>query len=138
QYQRWREEQNSSFLWVSANPGCGKSVLAAFLVDKLKQSEPSSTAVCFFFFKDDKERQKNASFALSALLHQLFTTKRSLIQHAMKEFEDKGEEFTKELNTLWCIFTAATTDPDCGDVICIIDGLDECEEPTRDELVERL
>ena len=121
---------------MSADPGCGKSVLASFLVDELK-TELSST-VCFFFFKDDNEEQKNATFALSALLHQLFKAKSSLIKHALKEFNDKGEKFTKELETLWRIFTAATTDPDCGNVTCIIDGLDECEESTRKKLIEFL
>ncbi|KAF8536548.1 hypothetical protein BDD12DRAFT_918318 [Trichophaea hybrida] len=140
-YRHWRQEKESSLLWVSADPGCGKSVLASFLVDELKspvsQSELPGT-VCFFFFKDDDEQQKNSTFALSALLHQLFTAKSSLIKHAMEEFKGKGEKFTKELGVLWRIFTAAATDPGCGNVICIIDGLDECEESTRNELIKFL
>ncbi|KAA8893229.1 hypothetical protein FN846DRAFT_228488 [Sphaerosporella brunnea] len=140
-YRHWWHEQNSSLLWVSGDPGCGKSVLASFLVDQLNrlvsQSELPST-VCFFFFKDDNEEQKTATFALSALLHQLFKAKTSLIRHAMTEFEGKGEKFTKELGTLWRIFTAATTDPDCGNVICIVDGLDECEDLTRNEFIKSL
>jgi hypothetical protein len=140
-YRHWRHEQNSSLLWVSADPGCGKSVLASFLVDELNspasQSELPST-ICFFFFKDDNEEQKNATFALSALLHQLFTAKSSLMKHAEKDFEAKGKKFTQELGTLWRIFMAATTDPDCGNIFCIIDGLDECEELTREDLIKSL
>ncbi|KAF8241787.1 hypothetical protein K440DRAFT_676974, partial [Wilcoxina mikolae CBS 423.85] len=140
-YRHWRQEKESSLLWVSADPGCGKSVLASFLVDELNSPESQLElpgTVCFFFFKDDDEQQKNSTFALSALLHQLFTAKSSLIKHAMEEFKGKGEKFTKELGVLWRIFTAATTDPDCGNVICIIDGLDECEESTRNELIKFL
>lgn len=32
-FQQWRESTSSSMLWVSADPGCGKSVLAKHLVD---------------------------------------------------------------------------------------------------------
>jgi len=140
-YQHWRQEQKSSLLWVSADPGCGKSVLASFLVDELnspQSQEEISGTVCYFFFKDDDEKQNNATFALSALLHQLFKTKTSCTKHAMKEFKSKDKKFTEGLDTLWNIFTAATTDPVCGNVICIIDGLDECEKSTRDKLIHYL
>jgi hypothetical protein len=33
-YDSWQKGNASSLLWVSANPGCGKSVLSRFLVDK--------------------------------------------------------------------------------------------------------
>jgi hypothetical protein len=140
-YQHWRQEQKSSLLWVSADPGCGKSVLASFLVDELnspQSQEKLSGTVCYFFFKDDNEKQNNATFALSALLHQIFKTKTPWIKHAMKEFKNKDKKFTEGLDTLWNIFKAATTDPDCGNVICIIDGLDECEKSTRDKLIHYL
>ena len=32
----WRSESSSSLLWLSADPGCGKSVLASFLVEELQ------------------------------------------------------------------------------------------------------
>jgi NACHT domain len=140
-YKNWRQERISSLLWVSANPGCGKSVLASFLVDELSSPESQSTlsaTICHFFFKDDNDQQKNAAFALCALLHQLFTKKKSLISHAMLDFENKGHKFTEEFGTLWDIFTNAVTDINCGNVICVIDGLDECEEPTRTSLIRSL
>ena len=113
-------------------------MLASFLVDELSGQPELRDNVYFFFFKDDNEEQRDATFALSALLHQLFIAKRLLIRHAMKDFNSKGAQFTKESDTLWRIFKAATTDPNCGDVICIIDALDECEESTRKELIESL
>ena len=137
-YQHWRQEQKSSLLWVSADPGCGKSVLAKFLVDELKSRESQAIlpgTVCFFFCKDDNDEQKSAISALRALLHQLFTAKNSLVRHAMTEFQIKGEKFTEEFGTLWKIFTTAATDPGCSNVICVIDGLDECEESTKVQLI---
>lgn len=38
-YQSWKEEQKSSFLWLSGPQGCGKSVLASFLIKELGGEE---------------------------------------------------------------------------------------------------
>lgn len=138
-YLRWWEEQKSSLLWVSADAGCGKSVLAKFLVENLsspnsQQAVPST--VCYFFFKDDSDDQKNAIFALCALLHQLFVARKPLVCHAIQEFKNKKKAFTQELATLWNILTEAATDKrNSGNVICIIDGLDECEMVTQVQLI---
>ena len=113
--------------------------MASFLVNELKSSKSQkdlSGTVCFFFFKDDNDEQRNATFALCALLHQLFTAKNFLVRHAMMEFQNKGQKFTEELGTLWKIFMTVATDPGCGNVICVIDGLDECEERTRVQLIK--
>jgi hypothetical protein len=111
---------------VSADPGCGKSVLASFLVDELKsltsQSELHGT-VCYFFFKDDDEKQNNATFALCAILHQLFTANNALLKYAMSEFKNKDKKITQEFRTLWNIFISAIADPNCGKVICVIESL---------------
>jgi len=139
-YQHWLQEDKSSLLWVSAGPGCGKSVLASFLVNELSsksQSELSGT-VCYFFFKDGDEKQNSAIHALCALLHQLFTVNNSLIKHAMTQFKNKKHKFTEEFQALWEVFVSAAADPNCGKVICIVDGLDECEEFTRKLLIKSL
>jgi hypothetical protein len=83
-YQQWRQEQQPSLLWVSADPGCGKFFLASFLIDELESVDSQSTlpgAVCFFFFKDNAE-QSSATLSLRAMIHQLFTAKPSLIHIA--------------------------------------------------------
>src|SRR5205807_10584826 len=49
-FKDWVGKKTSSLLWLSADPGCGKSVIASFLVDHLK-TRPD-TVVCYFFFKD--------------------------------------------------------------------------------------
>ncbi|TVY44186.1 Protein SERAC1 [Lachnellula subtilissima] len=71
-YNSWRNYHTSSLLWVSADPGYSKSILSRFLVDKELQTTQSQTT-CFFFFKDDNKKQKTATNALCAILHQLFS-----------------------------------------------------------------
>lgn len=94
--------------------------------------------VCSFFFKEDDEKQRTAPDALCAVLHQLFTKNLRLIKHAMTEYDHKGPKFTQELHSLWGIFLDAVTDPSCGDVILVLDGLDECEESSRVPFIDLL
>src|SRR5438309_1316925 len=35
-YTEWMEKKSAGLLWLSADPGCGKSVIASFLVGHLK------------------------------------------------------------------------------------------------------
>lgn len=55
-------------LWVTADPGCGKSVLSKSLIDDELRST-SSSVTAYFFFKDDNDDQRKAAMALCALLH---------------------------------------------------------------------
>jgi ankyrin repeat domain-containing protein 50 len=137
-YRDW-QEKDSSILWVSAGPACGKSVLSRFLVDKYKSTYQSdSYGICYFFFKDVDKARTNAANALCAIIHQLFKNRASLIKYAMAEFATKGPSFVAEFGTLWTIFTKAVADPDCGEVICVVDALDECEESSRLKLINEL
>lgn len=84
-YCEWRFRQGSGLLWLSADPGCGKSVLASYLVSHLKDRESSRQdpeIVSFFFFKNDNSEQDNAISALQALLHQLYTAQPPLLEIA--------------------------------------------------------
>ncbi len=54
----------------------------------------------------------------------------------MTEFQ--GQKSCEEFNTLWKIFTTAARDPACGNVVFVIDGLDEYEESTRTLLIDSL
>ena len=129
-------------MWVSADPGCGKSVLSRFLVEEelcsVKSQESLPATVCFFFFKDDNDEQKSASAALCALLHQILSQRKSLVRHAMPAFEANGKKLREMFHTLWNILIAVAADPACGNVVCIIDALDECEEVSRHPFLESL
>lgn len=126
---------------MSADPGCGKSVLSSFLVEELKGTHTSATptsTICHFFFKDDSDAQSSASNALSAILHQLCDAKKQLIQYPLKEYSKKKDKFVTEVATLWTLIVSATAQKDCGTVICIIDGLDECQADSRKLLLDAL
>ncbi|MCJ1464874.1 hypothetical protein MMC07_003489 [Pseudocyphellaria aurata] len=134
-YQSWKDEPKSSFLWLSGRQGCGKSVLASFLIAELGSEESQIKlpgTVCYFFFDTNYKENMNPCTALCAVLHQLFTSKTGLIEYALSDFDAQGQAFTEQVTTLWRILGLVIADPRCGkNIICIIDGLSECEEDVR-------
>ncbi|PWW75945.1 hypothetical protein C7212DRAFT_279937 [Tuber magnatum] len=135
-YKEWLENKTSGLLWLSADPGCGKSVIASFLVKHLKTH--TDATICYFFFKDDSEEQRSATYALRAILHQLLVQKNTLGWYAQEELKAKGSRFTEEVEALWNILVKAVAEGGCGDVICVVDALDECEERTLTPLIRQI
>lgn len=136
---RWRENESGNLLWVSADPGCGKSVLSRALVDEgLLSLDIRKVSVCYFFFKDDDPSRQSGAEALSAILHQLLIQKPTLLQHAKSSFENNGEMLRTMFNELWDILMKCATDPQAGEIVCVLDALDECKKPAREDLVTQL
>jgi hypothetical protein len=137
----WREKQAPALLWVSADPGCGKSVLSKYLVDygrEILSSGVDPPKICYFFFKDGDLNRRSGSKALCAVLHQLFIQNWDLFSHAEQDFKQKGEKFLSDFDALWEILAKAAADPNAGEIICVLDALDECEELARNQLIDKL
>ncbi|KAI0109159.1 hypothetical protein GGR51DRAFT_570018 [Nemania sp. FL0031] len=141
EYSRWRMNESSSLLWVSADPGCGKSVLAKFLVEHLrlpKSEEARPELVCHFFFKDDNDGQRSAVLALRALLHQIFINDPAMLRHAFNPFQSKGRVIVDDFESLWGILSSIVSDPEAPNLLFILDALDECEKGSQRNLLEGL
>ncbi|KAH7173109.1 hypothetical protein DER46DRAFT_596919 [Fusarium sp. MPI-SDFR-AT-0072] len=131
-FQTWLNQESGPLL-VSADPGCGKSVLAKYLID---HGLPRSTTICYFFFKD--QDQNTVRQALCALLHQLFSLKPSLIEHAMPQFRKDGQGLINSTESLWKVLRNAIKDPQAGPVIMVLDALDECAESEFTDLMRNV
>jgi KaiC/GvpD/RAD55 family RecA-like ATPase len=136
EWHRPTEGQGSGLLFVTAYPGCGKSVLSRYLIDKVLP-DPRGWNVLYFFFKDDFEDQKSSLRALCALLHQLFDSKRCLLTDAiLDKYGAQGENFFESFSNLWNIFIAAVDHQDAGETVVVLDALDECWDKDREELIQ--
>ncbi|KAF9770383.1 hypothetical protein IL306_012089 [Fusarium sp. DS 682] len=131
-FQGWLKQESGPLL-VSADPGCGKSVLAKYLID---QGLPRSATICYFFFKD--QDQNTVRQALCALLHQLFSKKPFLLEHAMEQFAKDGSGLINSTNSLWTVLRNAVHDPQAGPIIIVLDGLDECAETEFEDLIQNI
>ncbi|KAI9933188.1 hypothetical protein AWENTII_002788 [Aspergillus wentii] len=134
-YTNWLK-QDSGLLMVSADPGCGKSVLAKHLVDSRFDAEQPSATICYFFFKD--QIQSTQRQALCALLHQMLSHKPSLIKHALPGYKENGTKLINLLNELWNVFAKVATDPTMGPIIFVLDAIDECKPSERRGLISEL
>ncbi|KAL6820195.1 hypothetical protein J3E69DRAFT_341379 [Trichoderma sp. SZMC 28015] len=135
-YRQWHQSNHHDLLWVSADPGCGKSVLAKSLVDgDLDTSD--SVSICYFFFKDNDD-QNSFTTALCAILHQLFSMQPDLVRVALPEWRKNGENIQQEADTLWRIFETAFSDGAFCRTICVIDALDECRPSDQAKLIKLL
>ncbi|KAF1813100.1 HET-domain-containing protein [Eremomyces bilateralis CBS 781.70] len=136
-FRNWKDSSSSSLLWISADPGCGKSVFSKSLLDEdFKNTDAGTT--CYFFFKDDNDVQKSAVAALAALLHQLFRQKPTLIKHAMPDFAANGHQLSQSFHILWSILIKTVADRNAGEVFCVLDALDECAEGGQYQIINAL
>ena len=135
----WRNSKSSELLWVSAGPGCGKSVLARALIDERRVcTNVMASTVCYFFFKDGQQKRMDGASALCAILHQLFRNRSNLITHGLPSHRSYGDNLKNKFSELWEILTKAAEDPEAGEIVCILDALDECEHNEREELIREL
>ncbi|KAL8382976.1 hypothetical protein RB595_006647 [Gaeumannomyces hyphopodioides] len=123
-YQSWLTDDSGPLL-VSADPGCGKSVLARYLIDsRLGFTLPKDATICYFFFKD--QDQNTIELALCALIHQLLCLRPALMHHALPRYKQDGAGLAHNVTALWDILKSATADPQAGTVVIVLDALDEC------------
>lgn len=139
-FRKWKES-NFCLLWVTVGPGCGKSVLARALIDEQHLSTNiAASTVCYFFFKDGDENRMYAPNAIRAIFHQRFThdSAGGLIRHALTSHKNYGKKLAQNFSELWRILLNCVESPDAGEIICVLDALDECHRESREDLIGKL
>ena len=137
EYIRWSESSCNDLLWVSADPGCGKSVLSRSIIEDCLETFCPEVTICYFFFKDNDE-QNHLALALCSVLHQLFSQRPQLVRYAIPSWGKNGEKLRQEVDELWGIFTTAILSDKFCKTICIFDALDECREIDQNRLIGKL
>ncbi|RSM04951.1 hypothetical protein CDV31_009832 [Fusarium ambrosium] len=131
----WRDSEPCSLLWVTGEPGCGKSVLSRYLADEVLRN----LSLCYFFFNADVEGQNTAEDALCCILRQLLEQRPQLLSDRILQLlEDDGDRVRGCIRRLWRILISAASKNTASQIVCILDGLDECQEQSRRLLVETL
>ncbi|KAF2968399.1 hypothetical protein GQX73_g5137 [Xylaria multiplex] len=134
-FQAWQRSETSNLLWVSADPGCGKSVLAKYLADDFL-SGTNRRITCYFFFKDDFEDQRLPASALCCILRQVFIQRPALMSDEILErFQRDGKRLLDSFRGLWEILISVASNYD-GEIVCILDALDECEEKEQSQIAK--
>lgn len=100
----------------------------------------TTSTICYFFFKDGDEHRMHSTNALCAILHQLLTLDRSgnLIKNVLPSYKNYGTTLARNFSELWRIIVECAGSSDTGEVVCILDALDECEKNSREQLIHKL
>jgi hypothetical protein len=115
-----------SLLLLSAEPWCGKSVLAKSL-EKNPPSKCSEETICYYF-----PCGVNPAKALSPIIQTISSKEPELPKNSQPavDLPDLSERFKS--------FKETFEDPKAGDVICVLDALDECDLGSLRDFVQNL
>ncbi|KAI0556168.1 hypothetical protein F4679DRAFT_22557 [Xylaria curta] len=123
-------------LWVNGNPGCGKTILAASVIEELLDEEYENdqpTTICYFFFKYGDYRNSSIEAACRSALAQILHRNRhdndllDKFVFARIDPEDSSGQSIASLKELLGLMRICSTF--FGQLSLILDGIDEADEP---------
>ncbi|KAF8539827.1 hypothetical protein BDD12DRAFT_909826 [Trichophaea hybrida] len=139
-YRLWAEKDGQAILWISGDPGCGKSILSSFLTKDITRGITNQACMTYFFCDDKDERLRSAHSILVNLLAQLLDHVPDINTHFLTEpeYATNKENTSWSFGMLWRVFERIINDAHRGQVYILIDALDECEEKSRIMLLNKL
>ncbi|KAI0406999.1 hypothetical protein F4802DRAFT_605837 [Xylaria palmicola] len=120
------------FLWLNGIPGAGKTILASIIVDHL-QLTPGA-AVAYFYCKHRNESRNSFIGVARAILAQLLRQYPHLTSYFFEKVSTNGHALLDSATTAREMIQ--TVFRNSSKTYIIIDGVDECGSPHRDEIVE--
>ncbi len=138
---KWHRATDSRELVLLGDMGSGKSVAMSFLVDELRrrnEHQLPQPKVCYFYCRHGETSRPADIFSvlILSLLQQLPGTKKPFCEW-YKKAASRGMEPAADSTKLeeWLQQTLETLD---RTVYLVIDGLDECDQSSRNSLLESM
>lgn len=135
-YLNWRERTSSGFLWIYGDPGLGKTFLASSIIDSLSQETTVKQLprVIYFYCRYSDEQKNTLAAVLQSLLLQLFELKPNNLViwnelNRLRQATVLGHATADSLPLLIQAVMAVTAEFFAPR--CIIDGLDELDDPVE-------
>jgi ankyrin repeat protein len=128
-YKSWVDRGTGSrLLWISGGPGMGKTMLAIFLSEELKQIADDNGLVLYYFCEGRDPKRNCTINILRGLIYTLVQQRPRLMKHLLPDYEVRSDALFESdaIEPLWRILVNMVRDPTTGPVYCIIDGIDEC------------
>jgi len=113
-------------LWVSADPGCGKSVLVKYLVDSILPTTESRTTCCFF--KDNFDGRGVSLVLYDVSQSTLYSRDASCSPEylILERFEIEEGKLTAHLVDFGPSLLALQWINNAGEIVYLLDAIDEC------------
>lgn len=142
EYQQWLHGY-SNRLWISGGPGMVKTMLSIFLTEELEVHTKDNNGVLIYYFCSHDDEKRNTEYSvLRGLLLQLVqsASNATFEQHVWPKFAlaESAVYTLSTLSTMWRIFGDIVRSNDLEPIYCVLDGLDECNEDSSKQVVQRL
>ena len=140
EFQKWNAPASDSVLFVQGGPGLGKSVLAKFLVKRLKRvhwdegrspsvatAEQSRKPIVAHFFPrgtESSDVENSPKAILINVIYQIWEADPFSCEKAIRNLFNRFNQ-SRNLEFYWNLFNEARRIV-TRDLYCIVDGLDEC------------
>ncbi|KAI9037200.1 uncharacterized protein KD926_000774 [Aspergillus affinis] len=138
-YQEWLADTNQPLLWISGGPGKGKTMLAIYITEVLQPVVNAAENVLLYYFCSNCDKNRNTALTiLRGIIHQWIDLYPHLAQYIKNSFE--GTETIKytvsSFASLWSVFLTLLQQSRSSQVVCMLDGLDECEQESLRQLLD--
>lgn len=125
----------SSSLCIVGGPGKGKIMLAVYITTTLERAHDHSDLSLTYFFCDHRNSNRNSACAvLRTLLTQIIHQRPSLAKNAERclggnaRENECAERVLTCRDDLWLMLYDMLKRPELQCFVCVIDGLDECDD----------
>jgi ankyrin repeat domain-containing protein 50 len=140
-YQEWLADPSSPLLWISGGPGKGKSMLAIYTTEILQPIVDAAGNVLLYYFCSNRDKNRNSAVTIMrGIIHQWISLQPYVAQYVKSAFE--GSENTKYSVSgfipLWRLFLVLLRNTKSSQIVCVLDGLDECEKETLGQLLDAI
>ncbi|KAH8883155.1 hypothetical protein GQ53DRAFT_883184 [Thozetella sp. PMI_491] len=138
-FRDWLADASSPLLWISGGPGKGKSMLAIYTTEMLQPTVDAAGNVLLYYFCSNRDKNRNSAVTIMrGIIHQWVSLQPYVAQYIKSSFE--GTETTKYTVSgflpLWRLFLVLLRHTKSSQVVCVLDGLDECEKETLGQLLD--
>lgn len=134
-FQQWQKDEDNHLLWISGDPGKGKTMLLCGIIDQFMESKTEQLNVAFFLCQSTDASLNNAAAVVRSLLWMLVKQQPELVSHVRKSCEDGMGSRRFDGATAWEavleVFVQVLNDPALHSTYIIIDALDECADRQR-------
>ncbi|KAL1647975.1 hypothetical protein SLS58_002299 [Diplodia intermedia] len=137
-YATFAAGENEPFLWVTGDRGLGKSSLAYFAVNELKERRHfCQTNVAYFFFKEEHKELRSTVDLLKTAASQLAEADHKYREEVAKEIKKGASSLGDgELSALWDqLFASRFSHESSARLFLVIDGFDEANTADREKLL---
>ncbi|KAJ5449346.1 WD40 repeat-like protein [Penicillium cf. griseofulvum] len=140
-FTNWESSSASTFLWINGQAGTGKTMLLIGIIHELMDQNPSPEApeVLYFFYNGKDDNLNHASALIRSVMWFLLQQRPMLVRHLSEKYDNTKEKIFEgrfAFNNLSSVFKSMIQDPDLGWVVLIVDGLNECKDDDREQLIK--